>query len=159
MNTGGHACPACSGFSETNYTVLHQQLCQAQQQVQRQQLAMSERAAEVDVLRSELAESRARASTVAAASSSAQSDFKVALARSNKLYSQELRHLQGLLQVGGMNGSSCCQVRNSSCWSFCGGHVRTKKHWFCVPGITVQLQLQRQLQSIVKCSLTGIGNL
>jgi hypothetical protein len=123
MKTGGHACPVCSGFAETNYTVLHQQLCQAQQQVQRQQLALSERAAEVDVLRSELAESRARASTVAAASSSAQSDFKVALARSNKLYGQELRHLQGLLQVGGVNDSSSCQLHNSSCCKVCGGHV------------------------------------
>jgi hypothetical protein len=63
---------------------------------------LSERAAEVAVLRRELAECQARANTVAAASSSAQSDFRVALARSNKLYSQELRHLQGLLQVGGL---------------------------------------------------------
>jgi hypothetical protein len=75
------------------------QLHQAQQQLQQQQLLLSERNAQVAVLRSELAECQARASTVAAASSSAQSDFKVALARSNKLYSQELRHLQGLLQV------------------------------------------------------------
>jgi hypothetical protein len=108
MHADCHACPACSGFAEAGHTTLHQQLSHAQQQLQRQQLVLAERAAEVNVLRSELAESGARASTVAAASSSAQSDVKVALARSNKLYSQELRHLQGLLQVGGMSGSGCC---------------------------------------------------
>jgi chromosome segregation ATPase len=101
-------CRAFCDLAEASTNVLRQQLTHAQQQLQQQQLVLSERAAEVGVLRSELEESRARASTVAAASSSAQSDFKVALARSNKLYSQEVRHLQGLLQVGGLNESSCC---------------------------------------------------
>ncbi|WIA11976.1 hypothetical protein OEZ85_012058 [Tetradesmus obliquus] len=78
---------------------LRQQLQQAQQQLQQQHLLLCERAAELAVVRSELTECRARANSAAAASSSAQSDFRVALARSNKLYSQELCHTQGLLQA------------------------------------------------------------
>lgn len=62
-------------------------------------MALSERHAEVAVLQSELQDSKTRMHLVAAASDSAQTDYNVALARSNELYAQELQHLQGLLQV------------------------------------------------------------
>lgn len=73
------------------------QLCQ--EQLQEQQSALSGRHAEVAALQSELQGCKTRMHMVSAAQHSAQMDYNVALARSDKLYTQELQHLQTLLQV------------------------------------------------------------